>query len=175
MTIVADPPRITLVSRPYRHRVGLIPLIIAVAFGWIFVIAWTILAISVLIHNIYWSVVLLGSTSAFALFLGFMTYSIIRDSQRQYLFEVTDTEAVLQVVDRLKKQKSTQMVLLDDVEWAEYYPYSDSSCIIFHSPYTEMEVPLWPMGGHAQDVVDFLQGRGVKVVNVQFDDAIPDR
>jgi hypothetical protein len=46
--------------------------------------------------------------------------------------------------------------------------------IILHAPYVDMEVPLWPLSGQGADVVDFLNGRGVNVVNVQSDDKIPD-
>ncbi len=67
------------------------------------------------------------------------------------------------------------MVLLDDVKFAEYYPYCDDSSVIFHAPYTDMEVPLWPMGLHAQDILDFLKGRGVHVINVQSDEKFPIR
>jgi hypothetical protein len=37
-----------------------------------------------------------------------------------------------------------------------------------------MEVPLWPLGEQVKDVIDFLDGRGLRIVNVQSDDAIPD-
>jgi hypothetical protein len=79
----------------------------------------------------------------------------------------------LVVTDRKAKKKGTQMLLLADVIYAEYYPYNDSASIIFHTNYARMEVPLWPMGERAQDVVDFLDGRGVRVINVQSDDSMP--
>jgi hypothetical protein len=66
------------------------------------------------------------------------------------------------------------MVLLDDVSYVEYYPYSDSACIIMHACHYEMEVPLWPLGEHGQDVIDFLAGRGIRIVNVQTDDKVPE-
>jgi hypothetical protein len=117
---------------------------------------------------------LIGWVAVFAAFLGSLTYSMFRDACRRYIFEITDTDAVLTVEDKLKRSRSIEMVVLDDIKYAEYYPYTDSACIIFHTPYLQMEVPLWPMGAHGQDVVDFLGGRGVKVVNVQTDDKIPD-
>ena len=103
-----------------------------------------------------------------------MSYTLIHDAFQEYIFELTDTEAVLLVNDKLKHKKSTFMILLNDVRYAEYYPYSDSSCIILHAPYYEMEVPLWPLGAHGQDVLDFLTGRGIRVVNVQSDERIPE-
>jgi hypothetical protein len=109
----------------------------------------------------------------FAFFLGALTFGLIRDANRDYQLEVNETEVVLVVVDRLKHKQSTQMVLLDDIQYAEYYPYSDSASVILHAAYFEMEVPLWPLGGHAQDVIDFLAGRGVSIMNVQFDDKVP--
>ncbi len=35
--------------------------------------------------------------------------------------------------------------------------------------------PLWPLGEHAQDVIDYLSGRGIRIVNVQSDDRIPEQ
>jgi hypothetical protein len=65
-------------------------------------------------------------------------------------------------------------VLLADIIYAEYYPYLDSASIIFHTSNSDFEMPLWPMGKHAQDAIDFLTGTGVKVVDVQSDEVIPD-
>ncbi len=149
------------------------PLTIGLALGWIFIGIWFWVAIVVLNHNVLWSLLVFGSTIAFAVFLSIMTLSVIHDAFRDYYLELNETEAVLVVRDRLMKRQATQMVLLDDINYAEYYPYLDSACIILHSSYIQMEVPLWPLGSHAQDVVDFLSGRGVKVMNVQFDDKVP--
>ncbi len=66
------------------------------------------------------------------------------------------------------------MLLIDDIKIGEYYPYSDSASIILYTSYTEMEIPLWPLNHNGQDVIDYLTGRGVKIVNVQFDDKLPD-
>lgn len=165
---------IKLVSKPYSKRTALGPLMVGVAVGWIFAGLWAVTGICALWHNIYWGLMLIASTSGFSLFLGLMTYSMVRDANRSFVFELTDSDAVLYVYDRLKKRKSTQMVLLDDVKYVEYYPYSDSASMILHTPYAQMEVPLWPLGEQVKDVIDFLDGRGVKIFNVQFDDVIPD-
>ncbi len=174
MTAVVERVGLKLVSNPYSNRTGLIPLAVAVALGWIFIFLWFSVALVAMSHNFLAGVMLLCSLSAFATFLGFLTYTMVRDAYRDYIFEITETDAVLILVDRLRHSRSTQMVLLDDIKYAEYYPYRDSASIIFHAPYIQMEVPLWPMGGRAQDVVDFLDGRGVRVVNVQSDEAMPD-
>lgn len=150
------------------------PMTISVSVGWIFVVLWSLVTIFAFAHNIYWATVLAGSTAAFGTFLAFMSGTLIHDAFIEYVFELTDSEAVLFITDKLMHSRTTKMVLLDDVKYAEYYPYRDSSCVILHAPYTEMEVPLWPLGVHGQDVLDFLGGRGIKVVNVQSDDRIPD-
>jgi len=174
MTAVVERVGLKLVSNPYRCRTGLIPLAVAIVLGWIFVFLWVMVAFLAVSHNLLASIMLLCSLSAFATFLGFLTYTLVRDAYRDYIFEITDTDAILMVVDRLRHRRSTQMVLLDDIKYAEYYPYRDSASIIFHAPYIQMEVPLWPMSGRAQDVVDFLDGRGVRVVNVQSDEPMPE-
>lgn len=166
--------RMKLVSRPYWCRAGLYPMAAIVGLAWIFVFMWLVVALWVFQYNVYWSLTLTASTLAFGAFLSFMTYKMIADGFRDYVLEITDSEAVLSVVDRLRKKRSVQMVLLDDIKFAEYYPFQDSASIIFHAGYTDMEVPLWPLGTGGADVVDFLDGRGVKVVNVQFDDKFPE-
>ncbi|HEY9776752.1 MAG TPA: hypothetical protein V6C81_23515 [Planktothrix sp.] len=166
--------KLMLVSNPYTRRVGLFPLIIAISAGWVFVFLWSAVTAYAFWYNNYWAVVLLASTLAFASFLTYMSYSLVRDAFQEYTFELTDSEAILTVLDKLKHKKSMFMILLDDVKYAEYYPYSDSSCIILKAPYYEMEVPLWPLGERAQDVIDFLSGRGIRIVNVQSDDPIPE-
>lgn len=165
---------IKLVSKPYSTRTALAPLMVGVGVGWIFVALWLITATAALMHNVLWGLLLLGSTFGFSMFLSFMTYSMVRDAYRSFVFELTDSDAVLYVYDRLKKRKSTQMVLLDDVTYVEYYPYRDSAAMILHTSYAQMEVPLWPMGEQVKDVIDFLDGRGLRIVNVQFDDVIPE-
>lgn len=166
--------RLRLVSNPYTARSGLIPMAVAIVFSWIFLAVWLGLAYFVLSRFLPWGIMLICSVLAFGICLGCITHNMLRDAFRAYVFELSDMDAVLTVKDKLKGSSSTQMVLLNDIKYAEYYPYKDSACIIFHAPYIKMEVPLWPMGTHGQDVVDFLGGRGVKVVNVQTDDKIPD-
>jgi hypothetical protein len=176
MLITSEPEsaKLRLVSNPYSKRVGLVALVIALFFGWVFVFLWGAVSVYALSYNNYWALVLGASTLAFAGFLAYMSYSLIHDAFQEYVFELTETEAILLVTDKLRHKKSTFMILLDDVRFAEYYPYSDSSCIILHAPYYEMEVPLWPLGAHAQDVLDFLAGRGIRVVNVQSDERFPE-
>jgi len=174
MAAVMSPGRMTLISQSHWNRVGLIPMVIALSFGWIFVLLWLGVAVYVFPFNPLWTMVLSASTALFAFYLGVVSHRLISDAFSQYTFELTDSEAVLSVNDRLHKRHSTQMVLLSDVKYAEYYPFQDSASIILHAPYCDMEVPLWPLGSHSQDVVDFLDGRGVPVVNVQSDDKIPD-
>jgi hypothetical protein len=162
-----------LVSKPFTRRTGLIPLMVALGAGWIFVLVWSLVLTVIARHNFYWTVGLSISTFAFACFLASMTYSLVNESTKEYVFELNDTEAVLSTHDKMRKTDRTQMVLLDDVTYVEYYPYCDSSCIILHAPYCEFEVPLYPLGPGGKDVVDFLIGRGLKVMNVQLDDRVP--
>lgn len=150
------------------------PLCAALAMGWAFSIVWAVVAFVTMDQNMAWSVLLLLTVATFSCLLGLMSFGLLRDSYRDYVLQLTDTEAILVVIDRWRKRRGTQMVLLDDVSYAEYYPYPDSASIIFHTPYTDMEVPLWPMRNQGRDVVDYLNGRGVKIVNVQSDDEIPD-
>ncbi|MGD9684036.1 MAG: hypothetical protein AB7W16_22940 [Candidatus Obscuribacterales bacterium] len=167
-------PGLKLQSDPRVRRVGSEALWVAIAIGMVFSVLWILVSVFVAPYNLYWAVVMASAAIAFVLLLGFTAYGSIRDGKRRYYLELTDSEAVLTVTDSLEKKKFTQMVLLDDIIYAEYYPYRDSRSIIFHTSYARMEVPLWPLPGMGQDVVDFLDGRGVPVVDVQSDDPIPD-
>jgi hypothetical protein len=141
--------------------------------GWAFSLAWLMVAIMTMSQNLLYSLLLIFTTVSFSVLLGLLTYGLLRDNYRDYVLQLTDSEAILVVIDRLRNRSATQMVLLDDVSYAEYYPYQDSASIIFHTAYTDMEVPLWPMTNQGRDIVDYLDGRGVKIINVQSDDPIP--
>lgn len=166
--------KITLVSDPGIKRVGTGPLWAAIGVGLAFSMLWLIVAAGVLPHNFFWSIIMASAACAFSTLLIYTGYSIIRDQKRRFTLELTDCEAVLTVVDGMHNRKATQMVLVDDIVYAEYYPYRDSATIILHTHYARMEVPLWPMGEKSQDALDFLAGRGVNIVNVQSDDPVPD-
>jgi hypothetical protein len=144
------------------------------ALGWAFSLIWMTLAVITMPQNQLWSILQIVTTLGFDFFLALMSFGLLRDNYRDYVLELTDTEAILVVIDRLRKRRGTQMILLEDVSYCEYYPYPDQASIIFHTPYTDMEVPLWPMTNQGRDVVDYLDGRGLKIINVQSDDPIPD-
>jgi len=174
MTTAIDRTGIKLVSNPQSLRAALVPMAVGIGLGWAFIVIWLVVVCFAFLKSPLWGSLLLASLAAFATLLDFLSYTTLRDSCRDYIFEITDTDAVLLVIDRLHRRRSMQMVLLDDIKYAEYYPYKDSASIIFHAPYTKMEVPLWPMGARSQDVVDFLLGRGVRVVNVHSDENFPE-
>jgi hypothetical protein len=145
----------------------------ALTAGWIFVGLWSALALFCLSHNVYWALILCASTTAFACFLLWMTATTLVESFTNYTFEMTPSEVVLTSYNRLRKRTKILMMLLDDITFAEYYPYRDSSSLILHAAHCDMEVPLWPMGARSQDILDYLQGRGVKIINVQSDECFP--
>lgn len=171
--LLTDRCGITLTSQPHKRRAGLFPLCTAICLGWAFVIMWLTVAVVALWEWPAWGVLIGLSSVTFGALLTLFGVGLIRDSRREYLLELTESEVVLVVTDRKAKKRGTQMLLLADVTYAEYYPYHDSASIIFHTDYLQMEVPLWPMGDRGQDVVDFLDGRGVRVINVQSDDCMP--
>jgi hypothetical protein len=152
----------------------MVPLVFALTAGWLFVCLWSALAVFVFAHNAYWALILSGSTTTFAAFLLWLTVTTVVESFTNYTFELTNSEAVLTTYNRLRKRTKIWMMLLDDITFAEYYPYRDSSCLIFHAPSGEMEVPLWPMGARSEDILDYLRGRGIKIINVQSDECFPD-
>lgn len=167
-----------LVSKPFKKRRGLYPMIFYVAVAFLFSMAWFGMAVVLMMQLradvVIWGVLIGLSTIVYCSYLAYMGWRLFQDSARDYLLELTETEAILYVVEIDTHKESTQMVLLDDVRYAEYYPFADTASIILHTSYTDMEVPLWPFGSQSRDAVDFLSGRGVPIVNVQTDDRIPD-
>jgi hypothetical protein len=161
-------------SGSHFSRVGFIPMCIAIGLGWIFMVLWLVTAIFIMPMNIGWAVMLMLSVAAFSFYLSSISYNLACDCMKDYVLEVNESEVVLKVTDRIRKKVVTQMVLLDDVSYVEYFPSPDTATMILHSSYIDMEVPLWPMGYGGQDVVAFIEGRGVKVVNLQSDDKLPD-
>lgn len=168
-----NPIFIKLASHPYRRRAGLTPLVVAMSIGWVFVGLWVWVGCLTIAFNPIWAACVFMATVAFSLFLGFMSFEFWRDAHREYEYEINSTEAILTVFDKLSKRSATKMILMADVEYAEYYPYLDSACIILHSKGFDLEVPLWPLGTRSQDILDFLLGRGILVMNVQMDDTVP--
>ncbi len=124
-------------------------------------------------HNRYFAFSLFFAGLVFACLLGFLTYNLIREAYCDYTLEINGQEAIFSKMDNWKKKRTDQLILLTDIKYVEYYPYQDSASIIFHTPYIDMDVPLWPMGSHGQDILDFLEGAGVKIINVQSDESIP--
>lgn len=178
MAVELEKIGLTLTSRPGKCRPGLIPMGIALAVGFLFSGLWLTVSACLIIEgnfdHVIWGSLTGMCTLLYCFYMGYMAWKLLSDSRRDYLLELTGSEAVLTVVDHMNRKKSTQMVLLDDVKFAEYYPYPDSASVMLHAPYTVMEIPLWPLGNGGIDVIDFLAGRGIRVVNVQSDDRIPD-
>ncbi|MBX9722253.1 MAG: hypothetical protein K2X81_12710 [Candidatus Obscuribacterales bacterium] len=179
MVQIVETSGLKIASGPYKARQGLYPMIVALFIGFCFSALWLTVSVMLILDgktaNVVWGIITGLSTLLYCFYMGFIAYKLTRDSQRHYLLEITYSEAVLTVRDKLHGKKSTQMVLLDDIKYAEYYPYPDSSSVILHAPYTVMEIPLWPLGTQAHDVMDFLSGRGIPIVNAQFDDRIPEK
>lgn len=178
MVQIVDSSGLKIASGPYKARPGLYPMLVALIIGFAFSALWLTVSLFLILDghtpNVIWGVMTGLCTILYCCYMGYIAYRLVADSQREFVLEITQSEAVLNVKDKLHRRKSTQMVLLDDIKYAEYYPYADSSSVILHAPYTVMEIPLWPLGGQSQDVMDFLSGRGIPIVNAQFDDRIPE-
>lgn len=169
---------VKLMSKPYKKRAGLVPMTIFLGIGFTFSCLWLITAGWLIVQASsdlrIWGIVIAMCTLAYCGYLSLASYKLLGDGKRDYMVELTDSEVVLNVIDHLHHKRGTQMVLLNDVRYAEYYPFPDSASVILHTPYTSMEVPLWPFGSQAQDVIDFLEGSGVRICNVVSDDPIPE-
>lgn len=169
---------VKLLSKPYKSRAGLFPMTIALGVGYFFSFLWLITAGWMITQTStelrIWGIMTAACTVAYCGFLTLATYKLVGDGKREYTVELTDSEVVLNVIDHMRRKRGVNMVLLNDVRYAEYYPFPDSASVILHTSYASMEVPLWPFGSQAQDVIDFLEGTGVRVCNVCSDDPFPE-
>ena len=148
-------------------------MLFGISLGYIMVGAVIFAATLAYSSNLSFAIVLLLLALGSAFSLGYIAYKTIREANCDYALEITSQDAVFSKIDNWSKKKTDQLLLLSDIKYAEYYPYQDSASIIFHTPYLDMDVPLWPMAEHAQDVLDFLEGAGIKIINVQSDESIP--
>lgn len=171
--MVAISTELKFVSGPTTSRVGFFPLVVAIGLGFAFVCVWLAVAVVAAAQNLYWAAVIVAAAAAFALYLGYAAFGMFKESNRNYVVELNSCELVLNVEDRFTHTTSTQMVLLKDVKYVEYYPYRDSASAILHTAYNHIEIPLWPLCGHGEDVVNYLEGHGIRIFNVQLDDEIP--
>jgi hypothetical protein len=168
------PMYIKLVSDRNNCYWNMMPMILGIGLGWLMVAGGLFAASLAFAHNQYFACGLAAPSFIFALYLIFNTYNLIRQSNCDYIIEISDHDAAFSKIDHWQKKKTNQSILLADIKYAEYYPYLDSASIILHTSSSDIEMPLWPMGKHARDAVDFLTGMGVKVVDVQSDEAIPE-
>lgn len=177
MAILEETAKLKLSSLPYQARAGLYPMLIALCLCLAFSGLWLVVAVSLIAAGVFehmiWGVLIALCTLAYCAYMGMVAYKLFTDSKRQFELELNQSEIVLTVIDTFHGSKSTQMVNLKDISYAEYYPFPDSSCLYIYAPYTVMELPLWPFGPRGADVADFLSGRGVSVMNVLLDDKLP--
>jgi hypothetical protein len=154
----------------YRKK---IPVFWGIALGYLMVATAIIAGFLAYAHNYYFALSLFFIGLAFACCLGFLIYNLMREMFCDYILEINNQDAIFSKIDNWQNKRTDQLLLLTDIKYVEYYPYQDSASIIFHTSYIDMDVPLWPMGSHAQDILDFLEGAGIKVINVQSDESIP--
>ncbi|MBX9938575.1 MAG: hypothetical protein K2Y32_04950 [Candidatus Obscuribacterales bacterium] len=170
-----------------------LPLVVGLALALVQIAVTLTLSLLLFAQNAIFALLLSASALAFLFIVLTVAMRMLSNGQRLYNFEVTPTELILEILslppepserqskkqDKRKKKRSERrkigrvMVFLPDVRYCEYYPYPDSASMIFHTAYSHLEVPLWPLGERRNDLVDYLIGLGIEVVNVQFDDEIP--
>ena len=173
MAIVANPTKLYLCSKPFKQRSGKLTMTIFLGVSWAFAFVWLAASVWLMTYNILWGLTICVSTTLFCFYLYLMSKGLIEDARLDYVLELTDSEIIYTVLDRKRAKHCTKMVLIDDISFVEYYPFKDSALAIFHAPYIDLEVPLAPMGDCAQDVIDFLTGKGVPIFNTLCDDKFP--
>lgn len=173
MPIAATNERIILHSQPFSRRSGLAVMLAGLVVSGFFAVIWFLFGLLLCSMGVWLGLILLFSSVAFSTVLFLFSRGLLRNSFSLFELEITVDELVFTVEDKFAGKKGLLMILLSDVKYGEYYPSPDSASIIFHTNYSQQEVPLWPFPNAGADAVDFLRGAGVILVNLQSDEQIP--
>ena len=172
MAQILESPSIRFLSGPHRLRAGTLPLCVGLGLVMAYCVSvlWVVVAYNLFAVNIYIALILSTSIVGFLLFSTLMARAVIKDMTRRYELEVNPSELVVTSYDRGGKGKSI-MILLGDITYAEYYSWTS---MIVHTDYKTFEVPLWPLGNRSRDLVDYLIGHGVNVIDIEEDGELPE-
>lgn len=112
MAVELEKIGLTLASRPGKCRPGLIPMGVALAVGFLFSGLWLTVSACLIIEgnfdHVIWGSLTGLCTLLYCFYMGYMAWKLLSDSRRDYLLELTGSEAVLTVVDHMNRKKSTQ-------------------------------------------------------------------
>lgn len=142
MPLAATNERIILHSQPFNRRSGLAVMLAGLAISGFFAVVWFFFGLLLCFMRVWLGLIFLASSLAFATVLTLFSRGLLRSSLCVYELEITVDELVFTVEDKFAGKKGLLMILLSDVKYGEYYPSPDCASIIFHTNYSQQEVPL---------------------------------
>ena len=166
--VVLSRPTMTLHSRPYKRRIALIPMSIALVLGWALEVLSIFLAVAVLKYDIFWGIARLALVGAFGLWLGFITFNWVDASSQTHDLQIDGDIVELQTFDTKRRQHTTQQISLDEVQTAEFYTPSDTASLTLNGRAGKsLEIPLWSFAPESQkQILSYVRERGVNLISV---------
>jgi hypothetical protein len=106
----------------------------------------------------------------FAVYMVFLTYDLVKDSQQRYELLIDGDQISLSSYDKQQRSRINQQISLREVTSAEYYEPRDTSSLLLKGRSTTLEIPLWSFGPEAEKkIVLHVKKMGVQIVGIPND------
>lgn len=169
MTTVTS-QKLRFFSRPYRRRIGLIPMTIAMVLAWTLVAVYFVFATSVLQQFALWGSLMLFTLLALGAWLIYISYCWVKDSQQQHELSIDGALVTLATYDAQTKKQAVRQISLDEVISAEYYEPKDTASLLLRSHRQSLDIPLWSFGPDVEKrVVEYVALRGIEIIGIPND------
>jgi hypothetical protein len=174
MSYTSRPPyseqeaRIRLVSSPFFQRRAVMMSLAIFAFTLVLAVVLLFGSINALLRfpNVatfaIFTLILSVLLGGYVIIVG---WRLLSYTGKEYIFELSEDEARMKVVDKRTQRKEIARVLYQDIDYVEFFTPRDKSALVFHSIFGQLiEVPLWALTGDASSVLNFLREKQVSVV-----------
>lgn len=162
--------KLKFVSLPYRQRIGLIPMSVAIVLAWAAIaFCFVFIAATIQYHVVVGSIALF-LVCAFALYMAFVTDVWTKASKHSYELTVDGDLIRLSTYDTQARIRSIQEISLRDVASAEYFLPRDCCSLLLQGIAGSIEIPLWAFGPDAErQIVSQVRARGAQIIGIPTD------
>jgi hypothetical protein len=162
--------KLKFVSLPYRQRIGLIPMSVAIVLAWAATAFCFVFVAATIQYHVLVGSIALFLVCAFGLYLVFVTDVWTKASKHSYELTVDGDLIRLSTYDAQAKIRSIQEMSLRDVSSAEYYLPRDCSSLLLQGLGGSIELPLWAFGPDAErEIVAQVRARGAQIIGIPTD------
>lgn len=158
--------KIRFVSRPSGKNFGAPAMMIGLVLASILLGAAVWVGVWQMQSSILLGALTLLCTASLALYLLFLVYRSSKENSASELI-LEDETITLSSFAQNNKIESTQIISLDEIRVAEYYPSDDSGSILLRSSATDLDIPICLFGRECESqLIDFLRANGIRVVEI---------